>query len=526
VVLGALAALLVVAQAWLLARIIGGAASEGADLAALAPVLALLLAVVVGRAALAWSAEVTAHRASATVKSQLRTALAARATVLGPDGLAARGTGDLTVLATQGIDALDGYFARYLPQLVLAVVVPLTVLVAVAAQDWISAAVIAVTVPLIPLFMALIGLAARRSTHRQLGALQHLAGRFLDLVAGLTTLKLFGRSKAQVRTIRSVAEAYRRTTMGTLRLAFLSSLVLELVASVAVALVAVSVGLRLLHGHLELGTAMFLLVLAPEAYLPLRHVGASFHASAPGLSAADQVLSFLDATVPARPASVPPPDLAAATITVSGLVVRYPGRSDPALDGASLTIAPRELVALTGPSGAGKSTLLSVLLGFVAPAAGGVRVGGVDLDRVDLDAWRDRIAWVPQRPHLFATTIRENVRLGREAATEQEVLAAVDAAGLAPVVARLPHGLDTLLGERGAGLSAGERQRVAIARALLRDAPLVLLDEPTAGLDGATEAEVLASLRRLVAGRTVLLVAHRPQLVAMADRVVHLGGRP
>ena len=382
VVLGTVTALLIVAQAWLLATAVAGAFLDGQGLGDLGGAVWALLAVVVVRAGVTWYTEVAANRSSARVKSDLRSALTEHVAALGPGGLAEGRTGDLAVLATHGIDALDGYFTRYLPQLVLAVIVPLVVLVAVLSQDWISAAIIAVTVPLIPLFMVLIGMATRHATDRRLRALQRLAGHFLDVVAGLTTLKIFGRSKAQVQTIREVTAAYRRTTMATLRLAFLSSLVLELLASVAVALVAVSVGLRLLHGHLDLRTALFVLILAPEAYLPLRHVGTSFHASADGVRAAEQVFSVLDEPRSVHGAPGPTcPTRRSHRLEVCDLSVTYAGRPTPALDGVSFVVEPGEIVALTGPSGCGKSTLLSVVLGFVAPQRGTVRIGGIDLAR-------------------------------------------------------------------------------------------------------------------------------------------------
>ena len=520
VVLGAATALLVVARAWLLAVIVVGAAADGKDLGQLRGALVALLLVVVVRAAVAWYSDVAADRCSARVKSQLRAALAERVAADAPSALGGRRTGELVTLATRGVDALDGYFSRYLPQLVLAVIVPLTVLAVVAAEDWLSAVIIAVTLPLIPVFMVLIGTATRSHTDRQLRTLQRLSGHFLDVVAGLPTLKVFGRSKAQVETIRAVTDRYRRATMSTLRLAFLSALVLELLASVAVALVAVSIGLRLLHGDVGFQTALLVLILAPEAYLPLRAVGTHFHASAEGLSAAEQVFEVLERPVPRRGQRADAPDPSRSPLIVEHLRVDHPGRDQPALDGFGLEVAPGEIVALTGPSGCGKSTLLSVLLGFVVPTSGTVRVGAVDLAEVDPAAWRRRVAWVPQRPYLFASSIDANIRLGRPSATAAEVDAAVAAAGLGPVVAGLPAGLATVLGERGVGLSAGERQRVALARAFLRDAPLLLLDEPTASLDGEVEAEVLAAVRRLAAGRTVLLVAHRPALAALADRVV------
>jgi thiol reductant ABC exporter CydD subunit len=522
VLLGTGRALLVVAQAGLLATIVAGAFVSGQDLADLETPMALLLGVVTLRALAVWASEVSADRCSARVKSELRASLLERAARLGRDGRAVKRPGDLAALAVGGIDALDGYFGRYLPQVFLAVIVPLTVLVAVAGADWVSAVIMAVTLPLVPIFMALIGWATRAQNARQLRTLQLLSGHFLDVVSGLATLKIFGRSKAQARTIREVTETYRRTTMTTLRVTFLSSLVLELLASVSVALVAVAIGLRLLDGHLGLQAALFVLVLAPEAYLPLRQVGADFHASAAGLSAAAQVFEVLDAPLPAQGTITAVPDPARLALEIDSLRVSYPGRGSPALDGVSLTVAPGEILAITGPSGCGKSTVLQVVLGLVQPDAGSVEVGGIAVASLDPDAWRQRIAWVPQRPHLFATTIADNVRLGRATASLPEVEHAIAAAGLSRLVARLPDGLETRLGEGGAGLSAGERQRVALARAFLRDAPLLLLDEPTANLDGQTEAEILDAVRRLCQGRTAILVAHRPALLAVADRVVDL----
>jgi ABC-type transport system involved in cytochrome bd biosynthesis fused ATPase/permease subunit len=266
------------------------------------------------------------------------------------------------------------------------------------------------------------------------------------------------------------------------------------------------------------------LLLAPEAYLPLRLLGANYHASAEGMSAAEQVFAELETAVPPRGRITQVPDPAVCGLEVQDLTVRYPGRAQPTLQRLSLRVEPGEVVAITGASGCGKSTLLSVLLGFVAPCGGVVRIGEFTLDDLDLDAWRQRVAWLPQRPHIFAASMAENIRLGRPSATDDEVRAAATAAGLAPVLARRPDGLATMLGERGAGISAGERQRMALARAFLRDCPLLLLDEPTANLDGATEGEVVEAIHRLTEGRTAVLVAHRPALGAIADRIVDLTG--
>ncbi len=515
--------MLIVSQAWLLANAVAGAFVQHKDLKALQAPLVALLGVIIARALVAWAAELAASRCSAEAKSQLRAALLERVAQLGLDSSRRERTGELAILATRGIDVLDGYFSLYLPQLLLAVIVPLVVLVAVFSGDWISGVIIALTIPLIPLFMALVGASTRERMDRQLRTMQRLGGHFLDLLAGLPTLKVFGRAKAQAASIRQVSDMYRSAALSTLRVTFLSSLILELVATISVALVAVAIGLRLMSGQLDFRTALFMLVLAPEAYLPLRALGSSYHASAEGMAAAEQVFAVLEKPSAAHGARTAVPDPSAVGLVLKSICVTYPDRADPALDDVSLSIEPGETLALAGPSGCGKSTLLSVLLGFLTPDSGSVRVGDVELAALDPDAWRSRLAWVPQRPHLFASSIAENVRLGRRDASEEEIWMAISVAGLANVVAKLPDGIETMLGERGAGLSAGERQRVALARAFLRDAPLLLLDEPTANLDGQTEKEVLEAVRRLSHGRTVVLVAHRPALLAMADRVLTLG---
>ncbi|WP_407838281.1 thiol reductant ABC exporter subunit CydD [Streptomyces sp. DSM 116496] len=525
VALGLAGAGLVVGQAMLIAEIVVGAFEDGLDGAALRTPLLLLAAVALGRGLVAWLTELAAHRASAAVKSELRGRLLERAADLGPGWLSGQRTGSLVALATRGVDALDDYFSRYLPQLGLAIVVPVAVLARIVTEDWVSAAIIVVTLPLIPLFMILIGMATQSRMDRQWRLLSRLSGHFLDVVAGLPTLKVFGRAKAQAESIRKITDDYRQATMRTLRIAFLSSFALELLATLSVALVAVTIGMRLVHGELDLYTGLVILVLAPEAYLPLRQVGAQYHAAAEGLAAAEEIFEVLETPVAASPgtASVPVTDL---RIELDGVAVRYEGRGEDSPGPVSLTVGPGECVALTGPSGAGKSTLLQVLLGFVTPSAGRVLVGGADLAGLAPEQWREQIAWVPQRPHLFAGTIAENVRLARPGAADAEVTAALVDAGAWEFVRALPRGADTLLGEGGVGLSAGQRQRLALARAFLADRPVLLLDEPTAALDGETEAAVVEAVRRLAVGRTVLLVVHRPALLALADRVVRVGSGP
>ncbi|MER7821694.1 thiol reductant ABC exporter subunit CydD [Streptomyces sp. NPDC096097] len=520
VALGLAGAGLVVGQAMLIAEIVVGAFQQGLDGQALRTPLLLLAAVALGRGLIAWLTELAANRAGAAVKSELRRRLLDRAAELGPGWLSGQRTGSLVSLATRGVDALDDYFSRYLPQLGLAVVVPAAVLARIVTEDWVSAAIIVVTLPLIPVFMILIGMATQSRMDRQWRLLSRLSGHFLDVVAGLPTLKVFGRAKAQAESIRKITDDYRRATMRTLRIAFLSSFALELLATLSVALVAVTIGMRLVHGELDLYTGLVILILAPEAYLPLRQVGAQYHAAAEGLAAAEEIFEVLETPTTGTTGTAELPAGAPLRIEIEGIAVRYEGRGEDSPRPVSLTVGPGECVALTGPSGAGKSTLLQVLLGFVTPTAGRIKVAGVDLAELSPAQWRQQVAWVPQRPHLFAGTIAENVRLARAGASDADVAEALRDAGAWEFVTALPRGVETPLGEGGVGLSAGQRQRLALARAFLADRPVLLLDEPTAALDGETEAGIVDAVRRLATGRTVLLVVHRPALLAVADRVV------
>ena len=506
---------LILAQAGLLARALAVAA--GGDVAAaLAGMLAALLVVVTARAAVSYAGEVTALRAAATVKSGLRRALATRSLQLGPLWLGGQRAGEITTLSTRGLDGLDSYFARYLPQLVLAVLVPIAVLARVAIADWVSAVIIAVTLPLIPVFAVLVGWHTKAQTRRQWRLLATLGGHFLDVVEGLPTLKVFGRAKAQEDVIAKVTNDYRAATMSTLRVAFLSALVLELAAALATALVAVEVGFRLLYGHLGYETAMLVLLLTPEAYLPLRAVGAQFHASMEGAAAAARVFEILDTPVPGIPQPSPKvtalrhacADLRSAAITLTGVTVIYPGRPHPALEGVNLTIAPGERIVLRGPSGAGKSTLIALLLRFIVPAAGSIAVGDHDLTELDVGPWRRQIGWVPQQPYLFSGTAADNIALGEADASRDAICRAARMAGAADFIEALPAGYDTPLGERGLRLSAGQRQRIALARVFLREPPLLLLDEPAAHLDPASARQIGTALDTALADRTVILVSH------------------
>jgi thiol reductant ABC exporter CydD subunit len=526
VAFGVLTTGLVLAQAGLLAHVIANA-TRGAG--PLRTSLLALAAVLLGRALMTYGGEAMALRAAAATKSQLRRKLLRRIIALGPQWLGGRSQGELITLAGRGLDALDPYFARYLPQLVLSAIIPVAVLARIAGTDLTSAVTIGVTLPLIPVFMALIGWQTQVRIDRQWLLLRSLAGHFLDVVEGLPTLKIFGRAKAQAETIRQITEEHRLATMATLRITFLSALVLELIATLSTALVAVEVGLRLLAGHLGYEQALLVLLLAPEAYLPVRAVGAQYHAAAEGVAAAKDVLDVLEVEldrVEAAPGALPVDvNLARDDVTFSSVTVCYPGRTTPALDQLDLVVGPGEHVALVGPSGAGKSTVLSVLLGFTPVSAGDVSIGAQDLRELDEPGWaqlRRQIAWVPQTAHLFSGTIASNIRLSSPGADDRAVQEAAELAGLTTTLKAMPAGLATPVGERGSQLSSGQRQRVAIARALLRDPALLLLDEPGAHLDADTAAALIKDLRRYSVGRTLVIVTHEPAWAAGADRVVRI----
>ncbi len=520
--LGAASIVPVLLQATLLARIVARV-FDGAPLGAVTGDIVLLVLAFVVRGALGWSMEVAGRRAAWSILSELRVALVGHRVCAQPAAVDGVEGAEIAAASVQGIEALEGYFARYLPQVVLATVVPLAVLAFVAVIDWESALVMLLTLPLVPVFMWLIGRYTEHRTRQRWEALRQLSLHFLDVVRGLPTLRTFGRAEAQIATIGEVSERYREATMGTLRVSFLSGSVLELAATLGVALVAVIAGVRLVDGHLGLQTGLTLLILAPELYLPFRRLGAEYHASADGLAIADRMLELLDAPPEIDAGgSRSAPNPAVAPINFEGVSFSYPARPGLVLDQLELELDPGETVALVGASGAGKSTVAALLLRLLEPTAGRITVGGVDLAACDPASWRRSVAWVPQAPTLVRGTVADNIRLGDAIASDERVREATELAGADRFVSALPQGYDTVVGAGGRTLSPGERRRIGLARAFIRDAPLVILDEPTADLDPLSVELVSDALERLRAGRTVLLIAHRPELVRHADRVVHL----
>ncbi len=485
--LGVVVALLVLAQAVLLARV-AARSFDGASLEEVTTPLVVLVAVVAARALAAWGFEVAGRRAAGDVISELRLDVVEARLRRQPAALDGAQSAEVATAAVSGVDALETTFARYLPQVVLAVVVPVAVLVLVASIDLLAAGVMLLTLPLVPVFMWLVGRQTERRARERWQALALLSNHFLDVVRGLPTLRAFNRSQAQAERIVEVSEEYRRTTMGTLRVAFLSGAVLELAATLGIALVAVVVGVRLAEGGIGFEPALTILVLAPELYLPLRNLAAQFHASADGAAVAERLLELAD--VPGvRAGTAPPPDPALEPITFEGVSFRYPARDVEVLRGVDLEVRPGETVAIVGPSGVGKSTLVSLLLRFAEPSAGRILVGGRDLaDRRPGERGGGSTALVPQHPTLFRGTVADNIRLGDPSADDDRVRRAAELAGAHELVSRLPQGYETVVGDGGRSLSAGQRRRLALARAFLRDAPLVVLDEPTADLDPASAA--------------------------------------
>jgi len=537
--LGLANGLLLILQAWLLARIIDAVVFAGAGLADVARWLWPLLALFAVRAALAWGAEQSAFRAAAQVKLRLRDRLYRHIQAAGPAWLAGQRSGALAEDLTRGIENLEAYYARYLPAMSLTAMIPLAILLVVLPLDWLSGLVMLLTAPLIPLFMILIGRRVEALNQRQWKTLARMGAHFLDVIQGLTTLKLFNASRREAEVVARISDDYRQSTMQVLRVAFLSSAVLEFFSTIGIAIIAVLIGFRLYQldlpapaviapPEISFFTGFFVLLLAPELYAPLRNMGTHYHGRMEAIAAAERLVAVLDIPLPSRPAQ--PRSLTTAgppTITFDAVHFSYePGR--PALAGLTIDIRPGERVALVGPSGAGKTTIASLLLGFIRPDRGAVRIDGIDLNELDLADWRRRLAWLPQSPRLFQGTLLDNIRLGLPAMTGDEDMAAVhEAARLAHAaefIDRLPAGYDTIVGERGAGLSGGQIQRIALARAFLRDAKLVILDEATANLDPASEALVQQAVDELAKGRGMLVIAHRLVTVRHADRILVLDG--
>jgi ATP-binding cassette subfamily C protein CydD len=519
---GFVAGMLVIAQAALLAWSVDAVVIKGARLAQVRPALAAMLPIFALRFLAMQAAERFAFVGAAAIRTQLRGELLRKIQALGPAWLQRESSGALSSHLVAGVEALEGYYARWLPNRALTVLLPLAILVVVFPVHWVSGLVLVLTAPLIPVFMILLGKDAVEANQRQWRQLARLSARFLDTLSGLTTLKLFNASRREAEIVERVSQAYRQSTMQVLRIAFLSSVALEFLSTISIAIVAVLIGFSLLYGKMHFQPAFFVLLLAPEFYLPLRTLGTHYHARMEAIGAAERIADIL---------ALPEPQRAAAEQTLvaaAGYGIRFDAVSfaycegRPALDGLSMTAEAGRVTALVGPSGAGKSTVLNLLLGFARHDAGTIWIDNQRLETLDEASWLAKVAWVPQRAHMFAGSVLDNIVLARPDATMAMVRDAASLAGADAFIMALPNGYGTLVGERGAGLSGGQIQRLALARAFLKDAPVVLLDEPTAHLDALSQEHIHATLRRLAAGRTVLLVAHRPATARLADEIVVL----
>jgi ATP-binding cassette subfamily C protein CydCD len=527
---GLFAGLLAIGQSYLISSTVNGVFLEKKTLLQVSGWMQFLLILIAARGLLTWVNELAANAVAVRVKTDLRERLFSHIIALGPSYSRTERTGELATAAVEGIEALDAYFSQYLPQLVISVLVPVTILILVFPLDSLSGLILLLTAPLIPFFMYLIGRDAEGVTKRQYQTLNQLSAHFLDSLQGLTTLKLFGQSKAQAQNIARVSEQFRDTTLKVLRVTFLSAFALELLATLSTAIIAVEVGLRLLYSQMEFREALFLLILAPEFYLPLRMLGQRFHAGLAGTTAARRIFAILDTKAdrdaeqdnPVSASDAYPALIPFTNLNLSNLSYTYPGESTPALQNITLKIHAGQHIAIVGSSGAGKTTLANILLRFIKPTDGQISVNNESLTGISLDDWNKLITWVAQNPHLFHDTIAANLRLGKPDATVEEVASAARAAHLEGFIESLPQKYETLIGESGARLSSGQAQRLAYARAFLKDTPIVILDEPSSSLDPETEAYLEDSTHRLMSGRTVITIAHRLNTVFAADQIIVL----
>jgi thiol reductant ABC exporter CydD subunit len=527
--------ILTIVQAWFLARVVNDVFLGGQTREAVLPLIGILLGALLLKSAFVWGADVSANAVAQTIKTDLRARLLKHLAALGPAYTGGERTGELSTAAVEGIEQLDAYFSQYLPAIVLAASIPLTILLVVFPIDLLTGIVFILTAPLIPFFMVMIGKAAEALTKRQYSSLSRLSSHFFDVLQGLTTLKILGQARGQAQVIGQFSERYRDMTMQVLRVTFLSALALELLATISVAIVAVEIGFRLLYRNMEFLPAFFLLVLAPDFYQPLRNLGLRFHAGMSGVTAATRIYEILDTPLPDTRYSILDTrysntelsnyrisNIELSNIAFSNIKFTYPSRQSPAIEDISLEIPSGKMTALIGPSGSGKSTLASLLLRFIEPQRGQILVGETPLAQIPPDLWREQIAWVPQNPYLFSDSLANNLRLAKPDAPESDLRAACRRAGLEEFIAELPEGLETQIGERGARLSGGQAQRLALARAFLKDAPLLLLDEPTSSLDPALESQLETAVRELTKNRTVLIIAHRLATIRQADQVIVL----
>ncbi len=511
----------IIVQAKLLSQIINDVFLEKSAFDAVKPAMLLFLGLAFVRAVTMWASQNASHKIATIVKNDVRQKLMSNLFRLGPVYTRSQRTGELKNTIMSGVQSLDAYFSEYLPQLLIALFIPILILIFLFPIDLLSGFVFLFTAPLIPFFMILIGDMARKRTQKQWIVLSRLSAFFLDTLQGLTTLKILGRSQDQIEKIKSVTNEFRATTMGVLKIAFLSALVLEMLATISTAVIAVEIGLRLLYGRMVFEQALFILILAPEFYQPLRQLGARFHSGMEGFTASRRIYEILD-TESKLPSGIVVVPSRFSHIRFEHVSYTYPGHQEPALRDLNFAVRHGEHVALVGPSGAGKTTVTSLLLRFIEPTNGSIVIDGNSLADMNAHEWRRHIAWVPQQPFLFHKSVADNMLLARESVSLSDMHHAAQRANVHDVFTTLPQGYDTIIGERGARLSGGQAQRLAIARAFLKDAPIIILDEPTSHLDADTEALVQQSIVELSTGKTLFTIAHRLHTVETADKIVVL----
>jgi ATP-binding cassette, subfamily C, bacterial CydD len=520
-------ALLAVAQAWYFSQVAAEVFLEGARLKTVEESLGLILGIILLRSLIQWGSEVSSHRASFLIRSTLRQRLLEHILALGPIHAREEKSGELISTVLNGTDSLEDYFAKYLPQLLLAVAIPLIILVFVFPKDWKSGSILLITGPLIPIFMILIGKLAEKRSLLQWQSLSWMSGHFLDILQGIITLKVFGRSKDQTRVIRRVSESFRKATLSVLRIAFLSAFLLEFFATMSTALVAVSIGLRLVYGNLSFSLGLFLLLLAPEFYNPLRTLGLNFHAGLSGANAAKRIYEILDSPLSYREDACQNSNSYASLsrdfqINYKQISLCYGQNESPVLQNINLSLHSGETIALVGPSGAGKTSLIQLLLRFIAPSSGQIFVNENSLQTIPLTNWLEQISYVSQNPYLFAGSILENIVFSKPHATMSEVIKATQDANAHSFILEFPNGYQTVLGEGGHRLSGGQAQRIALARAFLKNSPLLILDEPTSSLDIESEKLIQKSMQHLIEGKTTLIIAHRLNTIRYASRILVL----
>ncbi|NPV77235.1 MAG: thiol reductant ABC exporter subunit CydD [Anaerolineae bacterium] len=516
--------ILVVLQAYILSTVIAQVFQNQSGIEPFIPLLWALFAILFLRGVCIWLAEWYAGKAAVRVKDDLRRWLQEHLFLLGPAYVHRHFSGEITTVVTEGVESLDAYISQYLPQVALAGLIPLVIVAVVFPVDPISGIILFLTAPLIPVFMVLIAGKSEAATRRNWTALRRMSVQFLDTIQGLLTLKALNQTADREKKIEKSSDQYRRATLNVLQIAFLSALVLELVGTISTAILAVGIGLRLLKGTILFQESLFILFIAPEFYLQLRQLGIKFHAGIAGVTSSERIFEILDSKIDGQDGlrnsgwSLP----GKFSICFQSVGFSYPDKSLPVLSDVSFRIESGQMTAIVGRSGAGKTTLFHLLLKFISPGKGAILINEFPFEFIPQDIWREQICWVSQSPSLFNKTILENVKIAKPSATMDEIARALQMAGLEEFIQALPSGYDTLIGENGMRLSGGQRQRLALARAFLRDAPIVLFDEPTAMLDPEQEALMVDATRHLRQNRTVIVIAHRLETIRTADQIIFL----